>query len=67
MSSFLEKCFYVFQAKERMFPFFDVQTTLTDYIAIGLRQLLFVFHIHPPLAMNPGTPVFTTLLSLCLV
>jgi hypothetical protein len=31
----------------------------------GLLQLLFGSHIHLPCAMKPGTPVFTTSLSLC--
>jgi hypothetical protein len=32
-----------------------------------LLQLLFVSQIHLTCAMKPGTPVFTTSLSLCLV
>ncbi len=31
---------------------------------LGLR---FRFHVHPPCGMKPGTPVFTTAFSLCLV
>ena len=37
------------------------------FLLYGLFQLCSRFHVHRPCGMKPGTPVFTTSLSLCLV
>ena len=37
------------------------------FLLHGLPQMRFRFHVHPPFGIKPGTPVFTTSFSLCLV
>jgi hypothetical protein len=37
------------------------------FLLYGLFQLCSRFHVHLPCGMKPGTPVFTTSFSLCLV
>lgn len=44
-----------------------VRITMAHSRGVSALQPVFGFHVHLPRAMKPGTPVFTTELSLCLV
>jgi metallophosphoesterase superfamily enzyme len=44
-----------------------VRITMAHNHGASVLQPVFGFHVHFPCAMKPGTPVFTTELSLCLV